>query len=223
MEDTNQGGEDLNLTDAQARIKELEEKLALQQSASDKGVQKVLSEKKQLEFMMNGYDMLEWDQANQIANLQRLHSQNPELTQQLLNKFYNWVSYESVVWGAKQPENKGFTEEDIQRKVEEWIKQSKLQDQIDWFVSKLWLSDEQRQKFMDAVDENTPKNGLNLNNLNKVLKHSYTDISDSIWWIANQEMIANAMAGGSKSNTPSKSKQDDSLKSEVREFLKNFG
>ena len=224
MEENNLGGGDLNLTDAQAKIKELEDKLAQQQSASDKWVQKVLNEKKQLEFIMTGYEKLEGDQDNQITNLQRLHSENPELTQQLLDKFYNWVSYESVVGEASQPKQQaGLSEEDVQKKVEEWIRKAKLQEKIDWFVDKLWLSEEDKQKFLEALDENTPAKGLNLNNLNKILKHSYSDISDDISWVANQEVIANAMASGWKSNTPSKAKVDDSLKSEVKDFLKNFG
>jgi len=79
------------LTPAELIAKHEAEKAELH-SNYERGVQKVLKEKKEKEFMIEAYDKLVADKANIIE----LAEQNPELTQQVLNKFFNKVTIDEV-------------------------------------------------------------------------------------------------------------------------------
>ncbi len=58
----------------------------------EKGVQKVLNEKKEKEFMLDAYDKLVADK----TAINELAEANPELTQKVLDKFFNKVSIDEV-------------------------------------------------------------------------------------------------------------------------------
>lgn len=80
-------------------IAKLEKEKEELHSNYEKGVQKVLKEKKEKEFMLDAYDKLIADK-NAIVELSEA---NPELTQQVLDKFFNKVTIDEV---KSQLENK---------------------------------------------------------------------------------------------------------------------
>lgn len=207
--------QDLELTPEELIAKHEKEKAELH-SNYERWAQKIIKEKKEKDFMLEAYDKLVADKANIVE----LADKNPELTQQVLDKFFKGVTIDEVksqLGWADRPAV------DVQKEIKKGIEQSKIKEKIESFISQIWLEGDNKEKFMEALEENTPKNWITPDNLDRILRHSLLDVNPDIEKVKeldNKTKVADSISAGWQKMSESKTKETDAITRQVQESIK---
>lgn len=221
-------GEALNL-DATKTTYTAEEVEALKKemaSNSEKGVQKVIHEKKMLESVLSEIGKVAEDNSHLVA----LYESNPEVARVILDRYYDGQDIESFKQSIGYEEDyndpevrKRLIEREAQRKIEA----KALDDAKDAFAKKLEMDADERKAFEEAFEERRQLKSFKVSDVEKHLEKAYLEIADEgqAKKLSAQEKAAQSMATGSGSGAGSDkpSKKEDPLTSEISDFLKKFG
>lgn len=193
-------------------------------SNSERGVQKVISEKKALEMTLDEIGKVAEDPAYLVS----LHDSKPEVARIILNKYYDGKDIEdfkeSIGYQVdfSDPET---VKKHIEREAERKIQYKITEDAKSEFIKRLGIEGDELKAFEGAFDERKQLKSFNSTDIQKHLEKAYREIADEnqIAKLKNQETIANVMAtgeGGSKSGNDQK--KADPLKGEISSFLSKF-
>ena len=197
------------------------------QSDTEKGVQKLIKANKLLEEWYKALDK----NADDTTYLIWLADENPELAKLVLDKFYWWrtleeymdyIGYQEDLTDPKVLQKKA--EKLAEKKLieKERMKQSEtIEKETQSFIDKLKMTDWEKGKFLEALEERKELKSFNLENLEKHFEKAYREISDKPL-LKTQEVIAKTQAiWEQRSDWLGKSKTDlDKSREDARDFLK---
>ena len=166
------------------------------QSDGDKWVQKLISEKKNYDRVLDEV----WKVSADEAYLVELHNENPAVAKIILDKYYEWKDIESFKESIAYKEDISDPKV-IKRMVESEAKKlaetNLISDKKQEFITKLKMTDEEVKDFEEAFSERTQLKTFNVTNLDKHFEKAYRDVNDnteSLKEMKKQEAIANALA-----------------------------
>ena len=221
-------GEDVNLnSEAQDNWEEekttftYEEVQAMKKemmSNSEKGVQKIISEKKAYERALEESGNI----ADDPTRLVELYESDPKTAKIILDKFFNWKSIEEYKDSIDYEEDYSdpvIVQKKIQREAEKLAFNKEFEAEKKKFISKLEMSDEEKENFEEALEELKGLKSFKDKELVKVFEKAYkiwNDNEETLMKLKNKEVIAKTIATDeSKSNWSSKAKE----KNEFAEFF----
>lgn len=172
------------------------------QSDSEKGVQKVILEKKAYEKAMQELSSIS-DDPKQLVEL---YEENPNAAKIILDTYYEGQdidSFKDSIWYKTD-----YTDpKKIEKLVEEKAKALKeaekkeqetqlVQTEKDAFIKKLKMSDEEKKSFEEAFEERKELKSFKASDTQKHLEKAYREIAneEQIKELKKQEIIANSMA-----------------------------
>ena len=225
-ENLNEGeGENLNpeaVTEANAN--DDVEALKRQISNSERGVQKVIQDKKNLEKAMDELGKV----ADEPAHLVDLYESDPEVAKIILKKYYDNQDIESFKESIgyqvdlSDPET---VKRHIEKEAERRLAQRRVEDAKAAFVNRLEMTAEEKKAFDAAFEERTQLKSFKPDDVEKHLEKAYREIADEdqIRNLRSQETVARSMATGNGGQAgKSEPKRKDPLSSEISDFLKKF-
>jgi len=230
MEDTENKVEGENLNEPKSYTKEeLDAKLKEMQSNSDKGVQKILWEKRAYEQV---FDHLS-DVSDEPSKLIDLYEDKPEVAQIILNKYYEGKSIEEFKEEIEYEPD--YTDpiqiqKQIDKQVESKLKSKLIGDKKEDFIKRLKLEWDEKKEFEKAFEERKELKSFSIDNLEKTFEKAYRDVSKEDFesynkTIAKAEIMANSWWWTNKWWTKKVSwieSKDNSMRKEVREFKAKF-
>lgn len=184
----------------------------------EKGVQKLIEEKKHAEKIIDAVGEVAKDQNNLIT----IAESDPSVAKAILDKYYGGKTlqeYKESIGYSEAPEK--LTERMIEEKANSIVNKSRIVDTKKAFIEKLGLEGEELEAFEQEFAERTELRSFSIDKLDEHLTKSYklaTGYSeDKIKEIQRSKVIANAgaMNGGDKVKDANKSR----IKSEVDELL----
>ena len=204
------------------------------QSNSEKWVQKLISEKKVLQEMI---DYLPKISENPEVLLQ-INEENPAVAKAILDKYYDWINIEDFAenlnieqWDKKNISSEKDIEKIVNSKVEKKLEAKLIAEQKEAFIAKMKLSEDEIKDFEEAFSERQKLKSFDIKNLQKVFEKAYRDIdADNSKLEEYKKDIdkAGVMASGSWAGANQTNKKVDlsdsnnSKRKEVRDFLSNF-
>lgn len=171
------------------------------QSNTEKGVQKLIREKKEAEetyqTVLNEISMV----ADNKEHLVRLSEENPKVAKIILDKYYGGQSieeYKDAIGYEEDLTDPTIIEKKISQEAEKRIRDKQISDKTNEFIAKLEMSDDEKEKFLEAFEERKGLKSFSIETLDKNLEKAYREISDesSISKLKANETIAKAMATG---------------------------
>ena len=204
------------------------------QSNSEKWVQKLISEKKVLQEMI---DYLPKISENPEVLLQ-INEENPAVAKAILDKYYDWINIEDFAenlnieqWDKKNISSEKDIEKIVNSKVEKKLEAKLIAEQKEAFIAKMKLSEDEIKDFEEAFSERQKLKSFDIKNLQKVFEKAYRDIdADNSKLEEYKKDIdkAGVMASGSWAGANQTNKKVDlsdsnnSKRKEVRDFLSSF-
>lgn len=206
------------------------------QSNSEKGVQKILWEKKAFEKAMSSLDIISEDNTKLID----LFEEDEKAGQIILDKYYNWqsiedfkesIQYKVDLTDPKQIDKlveKRFAKKEALKKAEEnKLATDKLnievQDKKEQFIKEFDLSWEELKEFEVEFEDRMTLKSFSSKSITKHLTGALRDIKPE--WLSNAEInekLAKTTWAWSSWNVPWKRATNwDKLRSEIQDFLKN--
>lgn len=187
-------------------------------SNSEKGVQKIISEKKAYERALEESGNI----ADDPTRLVELYESDPKTAKIILDKFFNWKSIEEYKEDIDYEEDysdPSIVQKKIQREAEKLAFNKEFEAEKKKFISKLEMSDEEKENFEEALEELKGLKSFKDKELVKVFEKAYkiwNDNEETLMKLKNKEVIAKTIATDeSKSNWSSKAKE----KNEFAEFF----
>lgn len=187
-------------------------------SNSEKGVQKIISEKKAYERALEESGNI----ADDPTRLVELYESDPKTAKIILDKFFNWKSIEEYKEDIDYKEDYAdpvIVQKKIQREAEKIAFNKEFEAEKKKFISKLEMSDEEKENFEEALEELKGLKSFKDKELVKVFEKAYkiwNDNEETLMKLKNKEVIAKTIATDeSKSNWSSKAKE----KNEFAEFF----
>ena len=222
-----EGGQDNNSDEDQKTTYTAEEVETIRkqmQSDSEKGVQKIIWEKKAYERAMQELSNISEDP----TKLVELYEENPKAAQVILDTYYDGQDIDSFKDSISYKED--YTDpKKIEKLVEEKARilaeQKQIQDDKNAFIKKLKMTDEEIKSFEEAFEERKQLKSFKVSDLQKHLEKAYREVNDNtdaLKEIKKQEAIANTMATWEgKGWKEATSKKQNNLQKNS-EYNKNF-
>lgn len=166
------------------------------QSDSEKGVQKVISEKKAYEAAMREISKV----ADDDAYLIELYDTNPAAAKVILDTYYEWKTideYKESISYEEDLKDPKVIKKMVESEAKKLAEQNLIKDKKQEFIKKLKMSDEEIKSFEEAFEERTQLKTFSISNLEKHFEKAYRDVNDdseALKELKKQETIANAMA-----------------------------
>ena len=206
---------------------EVDAMLKKHQSDTDKGVQKLLSKTKAYENVLDVVGKVSDDP----AYLVECWETNQEVAKIILDKYYNGQSIDdfkrSIDYAIDYNDpvvRKRYFEIEAQRINDEKV----VEQSTSSFISKLNMSDDEKTRFLDALEERKQLKSFKISDLDRHLEKAYKEVNDNtdaLSKLKSQEAIARAMetgvSWGGGGGIDSKQKTTG-LGNEVAEFLKKY-
>ena len=199
--------------------------LKKQISESEKGVQKVISEKKTFERAIKEIGKV----AENNAYLVELHAKSPETAKIILDEYYDGESIDA--FKARIGYQEDLTDPEVlERKISEEAKKrleaKEISDGKDEFVKKLGMDESERKAFEEAFEERTQLKSFRVSDLQKHLEKAYREVRDESDTEREARKAAavastHATGEGKSSGKESKSKLDEE-REKARAFLAKF-
>lgn len=218
-------GDNLNSDKTSYTPEEVEAITKKLQSDSEKWVQKLISEKKTFENVIDEV----WKIADDKSRLVDLYEDNEEVANIILDKYYNWMSlseYKDEIWYKIDENDPKIIEKRIESKIRHELNGEKIVKAKQEFIEKLKMSDDEKQKFEEAFQERTELRSFKTGDVSKHLEKAYIEISDDINTIKelkSKEKIAKTMATWQGWYSWEKSDNSKALKNEISGFLWKMG
>jgi len=189
---------------------------------SEKWVQKVISEKKTFEKALKE----SWKVWANPSHLIDLFEEDPKVAQIILDEFFDWKSIEEYKEDIEYTEDYAdpkVMQSKIKKEAEKIAQNNLIESQKKEFISKLKMTDEEKESFEEAFEELKQLKSFTTKDLTKQFEKAYrlsNDNEEALQKLKNQETIAKTMwtweGKSSKSWWPKK----DSVQDEVNRFLK---
>lgn len=170
------------------------------QSNTEKGVQKLIKEKKEAEETYQNV----LSEISQIAEdktrLVDLFDENPKVAKIILDKYYDWQSiseYKTNIWYEEDYTDPKKIQKQIEEQAKKLSEQKEIEREKKSFIDKLQMSKEEVEKFEEAFEERKELRSFKIEDLEKHLTKAYREISDnteSVKTMKSQETIAKNMA-----------------------------
>lgn len=166
------------------------------QSNSEKGVQKVISEKKLFERAYKELPKI----ANDDSYLVELYEDSPELAKRILEDHFDGQSiedYKESIWYKEDLSDPKQYEAKLKREVAKATREKEIESSKTAFIEKLWMSDEEKAKFEEELSEIIELPKYKTQSITKVMERAYKLAFDweDIKKMQNAAAIANATAG----------------------------
>lgn len=195
------------------------------QSNSDKWVQKIISEKKVYEQVLDEV----WKVADDKKYLVELHESSPEVAAIILGKYYEWKSIEEYKEDIDYKEDytdPKVVERLVEKKANEVAEQKAIKEAKKNFIDKFKLKWEELDWFESALLERMELKSFKSSDINKHLNKAFLEISDDKTFneIKKTKEIAWVMGtsqGWSSWTTSTKTSKSDT-QSEARNFVNTF-
>jgi len=191
-------------------------------SNSEKWVQKVISEKKTFEKALKE----SWKVWANPSYLVDLFEEDPKVAQIILDEFFDWKSIEEYKEDIEYEEDYAdpkVMQSKIKKEAEKIAQNNLIESQKKEFISKLKMTDEEKESFEEAFEELKQLKSFTTKDLTKQFEKAYrlsNDNEEALQKLKNQETIAKTMwtweGKTSKSWWPKKNTAQD----EVASFLK---
>ena len=151
--------------------------LKRQISESEKGVQKVISEKKNLETAIDEIGKV----ADDKAYLVELHAKNPGVAKIILDKYYDGESidaYKKRIGYEEDLSDPEVLERKISEEAKRRIEAKEISDGKEAFVKELGMDESERKAFEEAFEERTQLKSFMASDLRKHLEKAYREVRD---------------------------------------------
>ena len=187
-------------------------------SDHEQWVQKLISEKKFAETILDAVGEV----AKDSTNLINIFDENPEVANEILKKYYGWQTideYKEAIGFKEQPEQ--LNEKMIVERATSIVNANKIKDTKKAFIEKVWLEGEELKAFEEEFDERLQLKSFDIEKLDEHITKAYklaTGYSaEQIKEIQKSKIIASAssMSGSDKSKADSKAQS----KKEVDDLL----
>lgn len=193
-------------------------------SNSEKGVQKVIHEKKLLEATIAEIGKVAEDQSYLVT----LHEKNPEVARKILEQYYDGQSIDSFKQSIGYEEDFSDPEtvkRHIERETERRLEAKALEDAKSAFVKKLEMGEDEKKAFEEAFEERRQMKSFKVSDVEKHLEKAYREIADEDQTrkLSSATTMAKSMATGNGNASGGKSEpKADPAMSEISEFLKKY-
>jgi len=225
MEDTLTLEQINDIEDAQEKTAKLLEYAKAQEEAkrkleadTDRGIKKVLDEKKYLELITSEAKVLMKDK-NYFTTLL---DKDEWLAKAVLNEFFDWISIEDALAQVDDKlveEHKAKTKErNIEETVKELFTKKEVELKLSRFIQEAWLSKEDKTAFDNEFKDLTEWKKLNESNIDKYLRLAFKEVLPDVDY-RKVEQDAKDMAISIGSQSQSKQVQHNARKSNI-EYLK---
>jgi len=225
MEDTLTLEQINDIEDAQEKTAKLLEYAKAQEEAkrkleadTDRGIKKVLDEKKYLELITSEAKVLMKDK-NYFTTLL---DKDEWLAKAVLNEFFDWTSIEDALAQVDDKlveEHKAKTKErNIEETVKELFTKKEVELKLSRFIQEAWLSKEDKTAFDNEFKDLTEWKKLNESNIDKYLRLAFKEVLPDVDY-RKVEQDAKDMAISIGSQSQSKQVQHNARKSNI-EYLK---
>jgi len=194
------------------------------QADSEKGVQKLISEKKAYETVLEVIGKVSENQ-NYLVDY---YSENPQVAQIILDKYYNGQSideFKTSIWYSVDYNDPDVRKKLIEAEAKKIFDNKLIEKSKSEFIEKLKMSPEEKKEFEVAFEERKQLRSFKIEDIDKQLEKAYREISDNtevLKTLKNQETIAKSMAtwegkGGNAGET-----KKSGLQNEIADFLKTY-
>lgn len=195
MEETNKG-EDANLNSEGTEVQpnaedtpkqeeqkttytkeEVDEMMKKHQSDTDRGVQKVLSEKQFHEKMVDAIKDISDDKKNLLV----LNESDPKVAKAILDKFYNgqtideYIKEQGLEEDLNDPE---IVNKRIKSEAQRLANEERISDKKNEFIEKLKMSDEEKTQFETAFEERKQLKSFSMNDIQKHFEKAYREVNE---------------------------------------------
>ena len=229
--------EDVNLNSQEADVqneqsekvftaKEVEEMKKKLQSDSEKGVQKLIKEKKDWENKLKAILHAVAEVSKDKKNLIDIYDNDPEVAKVLLDQYYDWISieaYKSSIGYKEDLSDPKVAQRKILEEAKKISDKQLVQRSKEEFIKKLEMTSEEQTLFEEAFSERMELKNFNVSDIDRHLEKAYKEISEDVDTkkLKSQETIARSMAtwdwkGGNE--WPKKTW----LQEEISSFLKKY-
>ena len=203
-------------------LEEVEEMKKKMQSDSEKGVQKLISEKKDYDTALSELSKIAEDKTYLVD----LFMSNEKVAKIILEKFYEWITidqFKESIGYEEDLTNPRVRERLINLEAQKRVNQKTIADKKAAFIEKLKMSEDEQKDFEDAFAERMQLRTFNINDIDIHLEKAYREIinEDSLKQIKTQETIGKTMATWEWKSWGSDTKKD-TLNSEISDFLGNY-
>jgi len=201
------------------------------QSNSEKGVQKILNEKKAFEKAMSSL----WDISDDPTKLIELFSENEEAGKIILDKYYDWLSIEdfkaSIDYKVDVNDPKvieKLIEDKVNARETEKSKaktEKEIDDKKEQFIKDLKMSDDELKNFEEMFEDRKNLKSFSLKTIDKQLSRAYTEANWENSKLKEVEAIAKSLwTTGWKSTWKINSKDTEKEKiiADTQAFMKKF-
>lgn len=205
----------------QEEVDEIRKKL---QSDTDKGVQKLIKEKKDAEKL--------WEAIGKVGQnesyLVEVYENSPEIAKLILDKYYEWKTIDafkadigySIDYNDPATRQKYFEIEARRMAEKSLINASKSS-----FIAKLNMSDVEKEAFEEAFSERMQLKSFNTSDIEKHLEKAYREISDNTEEtkkLKTETFIAKTLATSQVDAWGVTTKKSSGLEEEIKALLKNL-
>jgi len=195
-----------------------QEALNKYKSDQERGIQKLVKEKKFAETVLDAV----WQVAQDPKNLLSIAEENPDVADEILRKYYGWKTideYKESIWFQESPEL--LNEKLIEKKAKSIVEEQKIKDTKKAFIEKVWLTGEELEAFEAEFGERLQLKSFTVDGLDDHLTKAYklaTGYSaEQIKKI--QESKAIASAGSVSWNNKLKDSEKSRISKEVDDLL----
>ena len=162
---------------------------------SEKWVQKVISEKKTFEKALKE----SWKVWANPSHLVDLFEEDPRVAQIILDEFFDWKSIEEYKEDIEYKEDYAdpkVMQSKIKKEAEKIAQNNLIESQKKDFISKLKMTDEEKESFEEAFEELKQLKSFTTKDLTKQFEKAYrlsNDNEEALQKLKNQETIAKTM------------------------------
>lgn len=156
---------------------EVDEMMKKHQSDTDRGVQKVLSEKQFHEKMVDAIKDISDDKKNLLV----LNESDPKVAKAILDKFYNgqtideYIKEQGLEEDLNDPE---IVNKRIKSEAQKLANEERISDKKNEFIEKLKMSDEEKTQFETAFEERKQLKSFSINDIQKHFEKAYREVNE---------------------------------------------
>ena len=204
-----------------------EEEVKKMLSDWERWVQKVLSEKKEAERI--AWEVLkalskvseDWEEA-----LVQLYESDPKVAEKVLSEYYGMTieEYKEQIGYQEDLSNPEIFNAKVEKEAQKKLEQVTMQKEVDSFITKLKMWDEEKKVFLEAFEERKTLKSFNPSDIDKHLVKAYKEIAndEDIERFRKSEAVANWMAVNWWSSVADWKKQKNSKKEEASKQIDDF-
>lgn len=168
------------------------------QADTEKGVQKIITEKTTFEKALDEVGKISDDPKRLVV----LHETEPELAKMILKKYYHgqtidqYMDEQGIELDLSDPE---IVKKRVSLEAQKIADERVISEKKDEFIEQLKMSDEEKTQFEEAFEERRNLKSFDPKEVRKHLEKAYREVNDSFdpSKLKNAETIANALWSGS--------------------------